>query len=308
MKIKDPQLTAAALAAQAGGRLIGDGSLLITGANEIHHVEKGDLCFVDFHKYYRPTLESAASVILIDQEQVCPAGKALIVVDEPFFVYNELVKKYRGLRNSRALASGTFSATQQVGEGTIIEAGAHLSEHVTIGKNCHIYPGAFIGEHTVIGDGVIVHPGAAIGSEAFYFKSTPEGRIPWTSGGYVILEDQVEIGPNCSIAKGVSSATVIGKGTKLDALVQIGHDCKIGPNCLLTSQVGIAGNTTLGANCILYGQVGVIQNVTIGDGAVILGQSGVGNDLEGGKVYFGSPCVEKRVAYREMLTLRRLAR
>ena len=92
LKINDPQLTAATLAEQTGGRLIGDGHLLITGANEIHHVEQGDLCFVDFHKYYRPTLASAASVILIDQEQDCPSGKALIVVDEPFFVYNELVK------------------------------------------------------------------------------------------------------------------------------------------------------------------------------------------------------------------------
>lgn len=302
MKINDPQLTAAQLAADCGGELIGDGSIVITGANEIHHVETGDVCFVDFHKYYKPTLNSAASVIIIDQATDCPPGKALIVAEAPFFVYNELVKKYKGGRKYNIATSSV-----KKGPNTIVEAGAHVSETAIIGDHCHIYPGAFIGDNTVIGDHVVVHPGAIIGGEAFYFKGTPDGRIPWVSGGRVVLEDRVEIGPNCSIAKGVSSDTRIGAGTKLDALVQIGHDCKIGPNCLITAQVGIAGNVKIGRDCILYGQVGVAQNITIGDGVVILAQSGVAENLESGKTYFGTPCVEKRIAYRELLTLRSLA-
>jgi UDP-3-O-[3-hydroxymyristoyl] glucosamine N-acyltransferase len=310
MKINDPKLTAAALANDCGGRLIGRKDLLITGANEINHVEAGDCCFVDFHKYYGKTLASAASVILIDQEQECPQGKALIVVDQPFFVYNELVRKYRPAPQITPadLQQHSYFESLKIGKGSVIAHGAHLGARVTIGQNCIIHPGAVIGEDTLIGDNVVVHPGAVVGSAAFYFKATPEGRIPWKSGGRVILEDRVEIGPNCTIAKGVSSDTVIGAGTKMDALVQIGHDCKIGAECLLTAQVGIAGNVKVGEGCTFYGQVGVVQNVTIGPGAVILGQSGVGGDLEGGKVYFGSPCVEKRIAYREMLTLRRLAR
>lgn len=303
MKINDPKLTAEQLAADCGGQLIGNGQLRITGANEIHHVEKGDICFVDFHKYYKPTLASAASVILIDQATECPPDKALIVVKEPFFVYNELVKRYKGGREYPIATS-----LAKIGQNTIIEAGAHISGSAVIGDNCHIYAGAFIGDDTLIGNGVVVHAGAVIGSEAFYFKNTPNGRIPWKSGGRVVLEDRVEIGPNCNIAKGVSSDTRIGEGSKLDALIQIGHDCKIGKNCLFAAQVGVAGNVTIGDNCIFYGQVGIAQNIRIANEVAVLAQSGVGEDLEAGKTYFGSPCVEKRQAYRELLTLRQLSK
>ena len=308
MKIKDDKLTAAVLAKQIGGQLIGDGSILITGINEIHQVEPGDVCFVDFHKYYDKTLASAASVILIDQPYDCPPEKALIVVAEPFKAYNQLVGAYRR-QESPSIASVTDFATcvsLKIGKNCSIAPGAQLGNHVTIGDNCQIHANAVIGDETVIGDNVIVQSGSVIGSTSFYFKKTADGYQPWNCGGKVILKDNVEIGPNCTIARGVSSNTVIGKGTKIDSLVQIGHDCKIGEHCLFAAQVGIAGNVTVGDWTIMYGQVGIAQNITIGPKSIILAKSGVGKDLEGGKEYFGAPSQEARVAFQDIVNVRRL--
>ncbi|MFK8163588.1 MAG: DapH/DapD/GlmU-related protein, partial [Lewinella sp.] len=178
--------------------------------------------------------------------------------------------------------------------------------HAVIGRDCRIGPNAMIGDGVVLEDRVTVGPGAIIGSEAFYFKGSKDGLTPWRSGGSVLLEEDVAIGPNCNIARGVSSTTTIGKGTKLDALVQIGHDCKIGKHCLMAAQVGVAGNTTVGDWCVFQGQAGIAQNIVLGDRTVILAQSGVGKDLEGGKSYFGSPVQEARKAFRDIAVLRRL--
>ena len=303
MHLQQP-VTARQLADRLGARLLGDENILVKGLNEIHHVEPGDLTFVDFHKYYKKALGSAASVILIDQEQDCPAGKCLLVVAEPFRAYNDLVVAERPevTINEPVATTATIHPSAQISAGAVVAPGA------SVGPDCYVGPNAVIGEGVVLGARVRVGANSVIGGEAFYFKKTPAGYKPWRSGGSVRLEDDVEIGPNCSIARGVSSVTVIGRGSKLDALVQIGHDCKIGAHCLMAAQVGVAGNTTIGDWCVLQGQVGVVQNITIGERCVVLGQSGVGNDLEAGKTYFGSPVQEARTAFRDLATLRSLSR
>ncbi len=262
----------------------------------------GDLSFVDHPRYYGPALASAASVILIDQDRECPPGKALIIVAQPFAVYNQLVWEERP-----AVAwQQSIDPSASVGPGTTVAPGATIGPGARIGQDCYIGPNATIGEGVTLGDRVSIGAGAVIGEEAFYFKRTPEGLIPWRSGGTVVLEDDVAIGANCNIARGVSSATTIGKGTKIDALVQIGHDCRIGQHCILAAQVGVAGNTTIGDWCVLQGQVGVAQNLRIGDRAILLAQSGIGKDLEGGQEYFGSPAQEAWPAFRELALLRGL--
>ncbi len=301
MKLTTP-VTATQLAQQLSATLIGDGKIIITGINEIHHVAPGDLTFVDFHKYYDVALGSAASVILIDQARPCPPGKALIVVTEPFKAYNGLVLAERP---ERAWA-GVIDPSAQIGTGTVIAPGAVIGPNAVIGADCRISANAVIGEGVVLEDKVAVGSGSIIGEEAFYFKKTKAGYTPWRSGGSVLLKTGVEIGPNCTIARGVSSVTTIGEGTKLDAQVQIGHDCHIGAHCLLAAQVGIAGNTTVGAWCVFLGQVGVAQNLTIGDHATILAKSGVSKDLEGGKQYFGYPAQEARTAFKDLAAIRRL--
>lgn len=301
MTLSQP-FSAADFADRLSAKLIGDGSILIRGVNEIHHVEQGDLSFVDHPKYYSAALNSAASVILIDRESDCPPGKALIVVKEPFRVYNELVLRERPYLRP----ANSIDPTAQIGAGTYVAPGATIGPHAVIGENCHIGANAVIGEGTLMGKEVYVGPGTVIGGEAFYFKKNAAGWTPWRSGGYVHLEDRVEIGPNCTIARGVSSPTVIGEGTKLDALVQIGHDCKIGKHCLMAAQVGVAGNTTVGDWCLFQGQVGIAQNLTIGDRVVVLAKSGVSKNLEGGKEYFGLVAQEARTAFKDLAVLRQL--
>ncbi len=291
-----------AIAKQFGATIIGDNTLAITGINEIHHVKSGDLTFVDHPKYYKSALSSAATVILIDRETNCPSGKVLLVVERPFEVYNSLVQQFHPWQPIRF----PFSHDAVIGAGTLIEPGAIIGPNVRIGRDCVIHANAYIGEFSELGDRVVVQPGAIIGGDAFYFKKTHEGYVKWRSGGHVVLEDDVDIGPACTIAKGVSSATRIGAGSKLDAQCQIGHDVKIGKRCLLAAQVGIAGNTTLGNDVTLYGQVGIAQNLHLADGVTVLAQSGVGCNIEAGKTYFGSPAIEARDAFRDLITLRNL--
>ena len=301
MKLRTPT-TAAALAERFGARIIGDGSIAVTGLNEIHHVKPGDLCFVDHPRYYAPTLASQASVILIDREQDCPPGKALLVHPEPFAAYNGLVWHER----PAATESAAAERPPRIGEGTYVAPGARLGAGVVIGKHCHVGSNAVIGDGCTLGDRVTVSAGTVVGGEAFYFKRTAEGLYPWRSGGSVRLEDDVFLGPCCTIARGVSSTTVIGAGSKLDAQVQIGHDCKVGRHVLMAAQVGVAGNCTIGDWSILQGQAGIAQNVTLGERTVIMAQSGAGRDLEGGKSWFGSPVQEARKAFRDMVLVRKL--
>jgi UDP-3-O-[3-hydroxymyristoyl] glucosamine N-acyltransferase len=161
-------------------------------------------------------------------------------------------------------------------------------------------------DHTEIGDNVIIHANTVIGSDAFYFKRRPEGYDKMVSCGRVIIHDDVEIGASCTVDKGVSGDTIIGKGTKIDNQVHIGHDSVIGKNCLFAAQVGIAGVVTIEDDVILWGQVGVQKDLTIGKGAVVLGQSGIPKSLEGGKTYFGSPVQEAREKMRELAFVKQL--
>lgn len=290
------------LAEQIGAKLLGDTSLLATGINEVHHLRPGDITFVDVEKYYKKALQSPATIVLINKETAPPPGKALLIVDDPFQAYNALVWRYRPLRP----ATGPVAPDAQIGEGTVIEPGAVIGHGVVIGKNCYIQANAYIGDNCILGNEVRVQAGTVIGSDAFYFKRTAAGFHKWRSGGRVILEDQVDIGANCTINRGVSSDTIIGAGTKFDCQVQIGHDTKIGKRCLFAAQVGVAGNCTIGDDVIMYGQAGIAQNLTIGDRVVVSAKAGVSKDLEAGKSYFGIPAQEARTAYRELAALRQL--
>ena len=302
MQLSQP-LTAAELARQTGARLVGDGSVRITGVNEIHHVRPGDLCYVDFEKYYQSTLDSAASVILIDREWDCPAGKALLVVRQPFAVFNTILE---GARPRVPWPVDGIDPSATVGADTYVAPSATVGAGAAIGVGCRIGPGVVIGDGCRLGDRVTVGANSVIGGEAFYFKKSAAGYTPWRSVGGVHLEDDVEVGPGCTIARGVTAVTVIGRGSKLDAQVQVGHDCVVGPHCLLASQVGIAGNTRLGEWCVLYGQVGVAQNLVIGDRVVIGAKSGVSKNLPEAGTYFGYPAQKFRDQLREWAYLRKL--
>jgi UDP-3-O-[3-hydroxymyristoyl] glucosamine N-acyltransferase len=295
--------TIGAIAQFLGRKVVGDETLIVTGINEIHRVEPGDLVFVDHPKYYDKALHSAASFILIDREVPVPEGKALIISPEPFDDYNRLTRKFAPYRPQMSMTGDNC----QIADSAHLSPNCFIGHDVIIGENVTIHPGAYIGDGTVIEENVIIGPNAVIGHYAFYYKKKPAGYERMHSCGFVYIEKNVEIGAGTTIDAGVSAITRIGEGTKIDNLVQIGHDTVIGNNCLFASQVGIAGCCTIGNQVTLWGQVGCASGITIGDGVVVLAQSGIGKDLEAGKTYFGSPCDEAKVKMRELIVVKNLA-
>lgn len=300
MKITPHKL--ADIAALINAEFTGDPQHTVTGLNEVHRVESGDLMFVDHPKYYEKALHSAATTILINRQVECPPGKGLIFSDDPFRDYNKLVRHFQPI----AWSLKPVGESSVIGEGTVLHPNVYIGNHVTIGRNCVLMPGVVIYDHCVLGDNVIVHANTVIGGDAFYYKRRPEFFDKMISCGRVVIHNDVELGANCSIDRGVSADTIIGKGTKMDNLVHIGHDTVIGEMCLFAAQVGIAGVVTVGNRVTLWGKVAITSDVEIGDGAVVMGTSGVSKSLEGGKSYFGSPAIEAREKWKELAALRQL--
>lgn len=288
-----------------GAKLVGNATQQATGINEIHKVTAGDISFVDFEKYYNACLQSAATIIIINKEVECPAGKTLLVTADPFSAYVKLVKHFRPFEPAHKMVSDTAV----IGEGTHLQPGVFVGNNVRIGKDCLIHPNVTIYDHTVIGDNVIIHAGCVIGADAFYFKRRKDRELQYDkmeSCGRVIIEDGVEIGAGTTVDKGVSGDTIIGAGTKLDNHIHIGHGAVIGRNCLFAAQVGIGGKAIIEDEVILWGQVGVSKDLTIGKGAVVMAQSGVPASIEGGKSYFGSPVGEARAKMKELAWIKRI--
>jgi len=285
-----------------GCSFIGDENHIVTGLNEIHMVEPGDLMFVDYHKYYDKALNSAATTILIDKKVDCPEGKALIVSEKPFDDYNKLTRHFSPFKPQ----------TETVGENTTIESSAIIfpnaviGHNVTIGENVIISAGVVIGNNITIDENVIVGPNSVIGHSAFYYKKKDTGYDRMHTCGGVHLKKNVEIGALCTIDAGVSGITEIGEGTKIDNQVQVGHDTIVGKNCLFAANVGVAGCVVVEDNVTLWGQVGCASDIVIGEGATVLAQSGIAKSLAGGKSYFGSPAGEVRSKFKELAALRKL--
>ena len=288
-----------------GAKLMGDDKYFATGINELHKVESGDLVFVDHPKYYSKCLASNASFIIINKETVVPKGKALLVVDNPFEAYCKIVNHFRPF----IVANKMIDNTSIIDKSASIFPSVFIGRHVIIGKNCIIYPNVTIMDHCFIGDNVVIQSGTVIGSDAFYYNSKKD-RDVWykkmPSCGRVIIKNDVEIGSGCTIDRGVSHDTIIGEGTKLDNMIHVGHDTVIGKNCLIAAQVGIAGVVNIGDGVTLWGQVGINKTLTIGDNATILAQSGVPGDVEGNKVYWGSPIEDARVKMKELVWIKRI--
>ncbi len=286
-------------------KIIGNVSGQATGINELHKVEEGDLVFVDHPKYYNKCIESKASFIIINKETYVPDGKALLLVENPFESYSKIVNHFRPFEPAQKMISDSAI----IAEGSFIYPSAFVGHHVRIGKNCIIHPQVSIMDHCIIGDNVIILPGTVIGSDAFYYN-TKKDRELWykkmPSCGRVIVEDHVEIGANCTIDRGVSHDTIIGRGTKMDNLIHVGHDSVIGKNCLIAANVVIAGVVDIKDGVTLWGQVIVNKTLTIGENAVLLGRTGVGGDLEGNKTYWGAPAQEASVVKRDLVWIKRI--
>ena len=300
MTFKSPQ-TLKTIAELIGAKYVGDENFQIFGTNEIHRVKKGEIVFVNHPKYYDKALHSEATIILIDKEVACPEGKVLLVSDDPFRDFNKINDHFTGIQ--------TFETTDNnlsIGENCKIHPSVIIGNDVKIGDNCMIFPNVVIGDRTIIGNNCIIQAGTVLGGDAFYYNKNAEGYRKMLSVGNVILEDEVEIGVNCCIDRGVTDSTIIKKGSKLDNLIQIGHDTVLGERTLVASGAMIAGCCIIEDDVQVWGQVGMASGKRVGKGAVLLGKTGVNRDLEGGKTYFGSLAEEFREYLKKEVKLKNL--
>ena len=286
--------------------IIGNDQLFITGINEIHQVENGDLVFVDHPKYYATCINSAATCIIINSKEVeLPKGKTLLYCESPFDAYAKLVNHFKPFK----ISTESISSDLKIGANTLVMPNVFIGANVQIGDHCIIHPGVTILADTIIGDYVIIQANSVIGSDAFYYntkKNRPAWYVKMPSCGRVIIEDKAEIGACCTIDRGVSGDTIIGMGSKLDNMVHIGHDTQLEANCLIAAQVGVAGGVKIKAGVTLWGQVGVSKTLTIGENAVVLGKAAVVGSLEPNKVYMGFPAEDANIKRRELVWIKRI--
>lgn len=283
-----------------GAKMIGDGNFPVLGTNEIHRVKSGEIVFVNHPKYYDKALNSAATIILIDKVVDCPAGKALLVSDDPFRDFNKINTHFTKITNF-----GETLHELEVGEGTQIHSSVVIGNNVKIGNNCIIFPNVVVGDRTEIGDNVIIQSGTVLGGDAFYYRKLDGNFDRLISVGNVIIENNVEIGNNCTIDRGVTDSTIIGEGSVLDNQIQIGHDTIIGKKCLIASLVGIAGCCNIEDEVTIWGQVGMASGVRVASGTVLLGKTGVNKDLKKG-TYFGQLAEEFKEYLKKEIKIKNL--
>ena len=318
-----------------GSQLAGpaDPDLEIKDVRPLDSATKGDLSFVDNPKYLPLLAKTGASACLVAPKFAgkVPEGAAGLVMPEPYRGFAKALSMfYPGAMKPRTARDGTLGAAShihpsatieadvtvepgavigpeaQIGHGTTIAAGCVIGYRVHIGRDCYVGPNASL-THALIGNRVTIHACVAIGQDGFGFAMGKSGHLKVPQIGRVIIQDDVEIGANSAIDRGALRDTIIGEGTKIDNLVQIGHNVIIGRHCIIVSQTGISGSSELGDFVALGGQVGVVGHLKIGVGAQIAGSSNVRGDVPPGARWGGTPAKPIRLWFRELTVLRHLA-
>ncbi len=288
------------------------------------------LTFLNDRKYLRQLLESSAGAAVIEKGLAGSSfaeGKVLLLVDDPDIAFTRAVELfapppvcYSAAISSQAAVSpdatvhpsahvGPFCVVGQgavVGERSVLVSGVFVGENATIGDDCIFYHGVVLREHCVVGNRVIIHPNAVIGADGFGFKMGRQGHSKLPQLGNVVVEDDVEIGACSCIDRARFASTVIGHGTKIDNMVQVAHNVRIGAHCLIASQVGIAGTVKVGDHVIMAGQSGIGDHVSVGDGVIMLARAGVAKNLPGGLMVSGMPASEHSEQLKHQVYVRRI--
>jgi UDP-3-O-[3-hydroxymyristoyl] glucosamine N-acyltransferase len=308
------------------GNLSGQGDLEICGAATLAIARPGEITLAD-HPRLAPQLARCEASAVIVPASMEPTDRPYITVSDVHAAFAKVVAHFHpprqthfsGVSPAAYVSPGAKIAENveihphafigndvEIGDGTVIHSGVRILDGCTIGANCLLFPNAVLYENTVLGQNVILHGGVVLGAYGFGY-ATVDGRHKLSAQlGYVEIGDHVEIGAGTTIDRGTYGPTVIGSGTKIDNLVQIGHNCRIGRHNLICSQVGIAGSCTTGEYVVMAGQVGLADHMQIGDGALIGAKAGVMTDALPGKRYLGAPAVEERQFFRSISLIQQL--
>ena len=303
------------LATQTGAKLIGDPSHLVNGVDEVKTASQTDVSFVANMKYRQAAQSSNAGLICVDTTFELIEGINFLVCQNPSETFQQIAELMFDPSEGMSAFSGVHPSAVvdpsalieegvtigpnvvidrnvKIGKKSIIQANVSIGAGVVMGEECLLYPNCVVRERCTLGNRVILQPGAIIGSCGYGYITTEKGEHEKLQQiGNVVLEDDVEIGANTTIDRARFKSTVIGKGTKIDNLVQIGHNVQIGAHNLIVSQTGIAGSSKTGRHVIMGGQVGVVGHVELGDGVMIATRGGVSKSIDKPGAYGGSPVV-----------------
>ncbi len=301
----------------------------IYSAADIMHAEQGQVTVLSDAKYKKYLADCNASACFIGpkliSEQV-PEHMTLLVCEDPEMAFLEAVRllhpevaRQESISDKAEIADSaslghalyigafaTIGQDSQIGDHSEIHPGVHIGRNVRIGQHCKIYPNAVIYDNTVIGDHVIIHSGAVIAADGFGYKYRNHQHVKVPHVGNVVIADHVEIGANTCIDRGALGSTVIGAGSKIDNLVQLGHNNQVGRNVIICGQSGISGSCVIEDGAILAGSSGIADHVKIGQQAVVMARSGVSQDVKAGTQVWGSPAKDRKVAWKELAALSKL--
>ena len=322
------------IAEGVGARLQGDGSVEVSGVASIASASPHDLVFVEDEKYLSQALQSGAGGVIAGEAAAACSGKPLLICRHPKLAFARAARLLQG-GNSERLGAGVHTSAvvhssvlfgarvmveeraviaeeAEIGENTRVGAGCVVGRGVKIGRECEIYPNVTIYAGVTLGDRVIVHAGAVLGSDGFgYVRDPASGRYEkFPQVGRLVIEDDVEIGANTTIDRGALDETRIGRGTKIDNLVHIGHNCRIEENVVIAAQTGLSGSIVIENGVVLGGQVGIGEHARIGEGVMLGGQGGVlpNKVLRGkGVAFWGTPAQPVRQYLKQLAALARLS-
>ncbi|QSQ14653.1 UDP-3-O-(3-hydroxymyristoyl)glucosamine N-acyltransferase [Myxococcus landrumensis] len=320
------------LAAHVGGELLGDSEQLIHGLNGLEEASPGDVSFYGNTRYRRQFEATRASAVLVGGDVSPRDGVALVRVPNPHLAYAKLLHLFHptprpapGIRpgawvhpeatvhpEAAVMAGATVEAGAKVGARSVLYPGAYLGEHAEVGEDSVLHPNVTVREGCIVGSRCILHSASVVGADGFGFAFNPEGeagpehyKIPQV--GIVRIEDDVELGACSCIDRATVGETVVGRGTKVDNLVQIAHNVKIGALSLICAQAGVSGSAEIGMGVVLAGQVGVVGHIRVGDMAKVGAQSGVAHDVPDGQVVSGSPAVPHKEWLRASAAVNQVA-
>jgi UDP-3-O-[3-hydroxymyristoyl] glucosamine N-acyltransferase len=293
-----------------GGRIIGNSDVAISGVSGITEAKDGDITFIA-HRRYLPPLSSIKASAIIAKEEVKGLPASLLLVDNPKLTFAKVLEIFhkKPFRSHGISDKAVIGKHVKLGENISIYPHVYVSDNTVIGANTVIFPNVYIGENVLIGEDTIVYPnvtiregvsigsriiihaGTVIGSDGFGYVTEERKHYKIPQVGGVVIEDDVEIGSNVTIDRATTARTVIGCGTKIDNLVQIAHNVKIGKNCILVAQTGISGSVEIGDNSVIGGQTAIRDHVKIGKSVIIGSKSGVTHDIPDGQIFSGYPAI-----------------